>query len=149
MLEESEVDILLKDIGHLELIFAFVFSVPSIVVHKGSRSQSRPESPTVVVCGGGMPSLSSSKQSLVVGASTSFSNTESDMIDGNANPPNETTTSNPQHRSTPPDKDTEKNYRNRVRIHLPTIGTVIFLYSKIITRNDINNNISTLNCFAV
>ncbi|XP_051172689.1 R3H domain-containing protein 1 isoform X1 [Leptopilina boulardi] len=86
--------------------------IPSIVVHKGNRSQSRPESPTVVVCGGGMPSLSSSKQSLVVGASASFSNTDSDMIDGNANPPNETT-SNPQHRSTPPDKDSDKNFRNR------------------------------------
>ncbi|XP_033216075.1 R3H domain-containing protein 1 isoform X2 [Belonocnema kinseyi] len=87
--------------------------IPSIVVHKGSRSLSRPESPTVVVCGGGMPSLPSSKQSLVVGTSASFSSTDSDMIDGNANPSNESST-NPQHRLAPPDKpESEKNYRNR------------------------------------
>ncbi|CAL7933211.1 unnamed protein product [Xylocopa violacea] len=94
--------------------------IPSIVVHKGSRSHSRPESPTVVVRGG-MPSLPSSRQGFVIsGSNTSYQNSpESDMIDGNANPnvgsspaPNSLHRSSP---SCPPDKsDTEnKNFRNR------------------------------------
>ncbi|XP_036150276.1 cAMP-regulated phosphoprotein 21-like, partial [Monomorium pharaonis] len=97
--------------------------IPSIVVYKGSRSQDRPESPTVVVRGG-MPSLPSSRQGLAVSGSGGGASlqdaSESDMIDGNANP-NVGTTSVPNslHRpapSCPPPvkSDTEsKNFRNR------------------------------------
>ncbi|XP_076293139.1 uncharacterized protein LOC143215156 isoform X3 [Lasioglossum baleicum] len=100
--------------------FHLVVAVPSIVVHKGSRSHSRPESPTVVV-GGGMPSLPSSRQGFVIGGPNASyqSNSESDMIDGNAN---SNVGSLPSlHRtspSCPPDKaDTEnKNFRNRVKL---------------------------------
>jgi hypothetical protein len=98
--------------------------VPSIVVYKGSRSQDRPESPTVVVRGG-MPSLPSSRQGLAVsgsgGGAPHQDASESDMIDGNANPNAGTSPApNSLHRSAPscppPDKsDTEnKNFRNRV-----------------------------------
>lgn len=95
-----------------------IVTVPSIVVHKGSRSHSRPESPTVVVVGG-MPSLPSCRQGFVIGGPNASyqSNSESDMIDGNANP---NVGSSPSlHRtlpSCPSDKtDTEnKNFRNRV-----------------------------------
>lgn len=100
-----------------------VITVPSIVVYKGSsRSQDRPESPTVVVQGG-MPSLPSSEQGLAVGGSGALHQnaSESDMIDnGNANPSVGTSpSSNSLHRpafSCPLDKsDTEnKNFRNRV-----------------------------------
>ncbi|XP_050593054.1 R3H domain-containing protein 1-like isoform X2 [Bombus affinis] len=94
--------------------------IPSIVVHKGSRSHSRPESPTVVVRGG-MPSLPSSRQGFVIsGSNTSYQNSsESDMIDGNANPNvGSSPTQNSLHRSSPscpPDKsDSEnKNFRTR------------------------------------
>lgn len=98
--------------------------VPSIVVYKGSRSQDRPESPTVVVRGG-MPSLPSSRQGLAVSGSGAGAPhqdaSESDMIDGNANPNAGTSPApNSLHRPAPscppPDKsDTEsKNFRNRV-----------------------------------
>jgi len=98
--------------------------VPSIVVYKGSRSQDRPESLTVVVRGG-MPSLPSSRQGLAVsgsgGGAPHQDASESDMIDGNANPNAGTSPApNSLHRSAPscppPDKsDTEnKNFRNRV-----------------------------------
>ncbi|KAG7210327.1 hypothetical protein KM043_011865 [Ampulex compressa] len=95
--------------------------IPSIVVHKGSgRSHSRPESPTVVVRGG-MPSLPSSRQGLVVGGSSApyCSSSVSDMIDGNANP-NVGTSPAPSslHRSSPScpteKQDNEnKGFRNR------------------------------------
>lgn len=98
-------------------------AVPSIVVHKGSRSHCRPESPTVVVVRGGMPSLPSSRQGLAInGSDPSHRNSsESDMIDGDANPnAGPSPASNSLHRASPtcpPDKsDTEnKNFRNRVR----------------------------------
>ncbi|XP_032669191.1 R3H domain-containing protein 1-like isoform X4 [Odontomachus brunneus] len=99
--------------------------IPSIVVYKGSRSQDRPESPTVVVRGG-MPSLPSSRQGLAVsGSGAPHQNaSESDMIDGNANPNIGTApASNSLHHpapSCPPDKsDTEsKNFRNRTNTKL-------------------------------
>lgn len=97
-------------------------------MYKGSRSQDRPESPTVVVRGG-MPSLPSSRQGLAVsgGGAPHQDASESDMIDGNANP-NVGTTPAPSslHRPAslcpPPDKsDTEsKNFRNRVCVSLIT-----------------------------
>lgn len=101
--------------------------VPSIVVYKGSRSQDRPESPTVVVRGG-MPSLPSSRQGLAIsggsgGGALHQDALQSDMIDGNANVGTSSAT-NTFHRSPPscppPDKsDTEsKNFRNRVRVLL-------------------------------
>lgn len=102
-----------------------LFAVPSIVVHKGSRSHSRPDSPTVVVRGG-MPTLPSSRQGFVAsGSNASYQNsTEPDMLDGNANPNvGSSPASNSHHRggtpSCPPDNksDTEnKNFRNRVRV---------------------------------
>ncbi|XP_017884862.1 cAMP-regulated phosphoprotein 21 isoform X3 [Ceratina calcarata] len=90
--------------------------IPSIVVHKGSRSHSRPDSPTVVVRGG-MPSLSSTKQGFVSNASYQDS-PDSDMIDGNTNPNvGSSPASNSLHRggSCPSEKsETEnKNFRNR------------------------------------
>lgn len=99
-----------------------MISVPSIVVYKGSRSQNRPESPTVVVRGG-MPSLPSSRQGLAVsGSGAPHQNaSESDMIDGNANPnvgtsPASNSLHHPAPSCPPTDKsDTEsKNLRNRV-----------------------------------
>ncbi|XP_076390941.1 uncharacterized protein LOC100881273 isoform X1 [Megachile rotundata] len=99
-----------------------VEKLPSIVVHKGSRSHSRPESPTVVVRGG-MPSVSSTRQGFVVGERSNAlyrNSSETDMIDGNVNPnvASSPTSNSVQHRaspSCPPDKtDTEnKNFRNR------------------------------------
>ncbi|XP_077263442.1 uncharacterized protein LOC143898113 isoform X1 [Temnothorax americanus] len=102
--------------------------IPSIVVYKGSRSQDRPESLTVVVRGG-MPSLPSSRQGLAVsgsgGGAPHQDASESDMIDGNANPNvGSTPAPNSLHRPAslcpPPDKsDTEsKNFRNRTNTKL-------------------------------
>lgn len=101
--------------------------VPSIVVYKGSRSQDRPESPTVVVRGG-MPSLPSSRQGLAIsggsgGGALHQDALESDMIDGNANVGTSSATNTfhrPPPSCPPPDKsDTEsKNFRNRVRVPL-------------------------------
>ncbi|XP_020283398.1 cAMP-regulated phosphoprotein 21 isoform X2 [Pseudomyrmex gracilis] len=98
--------------------------IPTIVVYKGSRSQDRPESPTVVVRGGGMPSLPSARQGLAVSGSGAGAPhqdaSESDMIDGNANPNFSTSPapSNSLHRPAPScpssDKsDTESKFRSR------------------------------------
>ncbi|XP_012349861.1 putative uncharacterized protein DDB_G0285119, partial [Apis florea] len=96
-----------------------LFPVPSIVVHKGSRSHSRPESPTVVVRGG-MPTLPPSRQGFAASGSNALYRNSTDMLDGNANPSVASSpTSNSHHRGTPScppaDKsDTEnKNFRNR------------------------------------
>lgn len=99
--------------------------IPSIVVHKGSRSHSRPDSPTVVVRGG-MPTLPSSRQGFVAsGSNASYQNsTEPDMLDGNANPnvvSGSSPASNSHHRGgapscPPPDNKSDaesKNFRNR------------------------------------
>ena len=92
-------------------------------MYKRSRSQDRPESPTVVVQGG-MPSLPSSKQGLAIsgcGGAPHQDASESDMIDGNANPNVGTSpVPNSLHRpasfcSSSDKSDTEsKNFRNRV-----------------------------------
>lgn len=101
--------------------------IPSIVVYKRSRSQDRPESPTVVVQGG-MPSLPSSKQGLAIsgcGGAPHQDASESDMIDGNANPnvgtsPVPNSLHRPASSCSPSDKsDTEsKNFRNRTNTKL-------------------------------
>ncbi|XP_016838556.1 cAMP-regulated phosphoprotein 21 isoform X2 [Nasonia vitripennis] len=89
--------------------------IPSIVVHKGGRSESRPESPCTLVCEGGMPSLPASRQQQAL-AGGSSSSSDSDMIEA-AN-----VSSRELHRSAsesgsssskgPNDTET-KNYRNR------------------------------------
>ncbi|KAJ8679575.1 hypothetical protein QAD02_015362 [Eretmocerus hayati] len=86
-------------------------AVPSIVVHKGGRSDSRPGSPSTLVCEGGMPSLPASRQQALALGSSSHS--DSDMIEANV--------SNQLHRSASVSSssphnptDTEiKNYRNK------------------------------------
>lgn len=120
-----------------------VITVPSIVVYKGSRSQDRPESPTVVVRGG-MPSLPSSRQGLAVsggsgGGAPYQDASESDMIDGNANSNVSTTpATNSLHRPAsscppPPDKsDTDnKIFRNRVRMRSLIIAKLLPLPSRL------------------
>ncbi|XP_015602787.1 cAMP-regulated phosphoprotein 21 isoform X2 [Cephus cinctus] len=91
--------------------------IPSIVVHKGSRSQSQPESPATVC--GGMPSLPSSRHGLILDASnTTYPGASvTDMIEGDTNGAN-LGSQNTIHRATLScpvvDKDTEnKNFRNR------------------------------------
>lgn len=128
-------------------------SVPSIVIPKGSRSPSRPDSPTSGTVGvpGGMPSLGTTRQGLGTGGGASeieignvfYPNvTEADMIDGgNANPSSSPPiTTNTIHRPSPSSccsqekSETEnKNFRNRVSmrwlffISSPLVGSGRFI----------------------
>ncbi|XP_034951813.1 protein encore isoform X2 [Chelonus insularis] len=101
--------------------------IPSIVVHKGSRSQSRPSSP-IGPSSTGMPALPSAKNALVTGAineAYSGSVDDEEMLDGDVNIAVENLSSGntinrptslpvPSCQPSPPDKDPESNnFRNR------------------------------------
>lgn len=111
-------------------------SVPSIVVHNGNRSQSRPVSPTGP-SSAEMPALPTAKNALVSGDSSYSTAGDQDMIDSNVNVTIENLSSGntinrptslpvPSCQASPPDKiDSESNnFRNRVRnpLSIPRIS---------------------------
>lgn len=112
-----------------------------------------------------MPSLPSSRQGFVIsGSNTSYQNSsESDMIDGNANPNvSSSPTQNSLHRSSPscpPDKsDSEnKNFRTRVRVwyvwrshyeNIPVFSFYFLKYMCLYERKILFRRIRKLSCWS-
>lgn len=114
-------------------------------MHKGSRSQSRPESPTGPLSAGMLPAVQSVKNALLSNATTNInftnSNNTSEMLDENVNVDiDNITAANAPHRpnslpvpscqpSSPDKTDTESNnYRNRVSQSL-YLNSYVYKYS--------------------